>query len=81
MVRQNCHDILRFYHFTNIPSNYPHLNPLVSLPPSVILFVGKRTVRTYPGFACSEAVHSKEGAVELAELVGRVVTEEGDPQD
>ncbi len=36
---------------------------------------------TYPGFACSEAVHGNEGAVELAELVGRVITEEGDPHD
>jgi hypothetical protein len=37
--------------------------------------------RTYPGFACGEAVHGDEGAVELAELVRRIVAEEGDPHD
>jgi hypothetical protein len=40
-----------------------------------------RIIRAYPGFACGEAVHGDEGAVELAELVGRGVTEEGDPHD
>jgi hypothetical protein len=40
-----------------------------------------KIARTYPGVACCEAVHGDEGAVELAELVRRILAEEGNPHD
>ncbi len=38
-------------------------------------------VQLYPGVAGGEAVHGDEGAVELAELLGRLVAVERDPHD